>query len=83
MNKILIEIYIPAADKTFDLFIPVHLMMYEVLGMIKKAAAELSDGFLIPDDNTVICSRNDGSILSVNLSVDELGLMNGSRLMII
>ena len=83
MNKILVEIYIPASEKTYDLFIPSHLMMYDVLKMLCKMATEMCDGLFVSDENTIICNRADGSILNINLSVKELELKNGSKLMLI
>lgn len=83
MSKILVEIYIPAAEKTYDLFIPTHLMMYNVLKMLCKLSTEMCDGLFVADDNTVICNRTDGTILNINLSVRELALKNGAKLMLI
>lgn len=83
MNKILIEVYLPAAEKNFDIWVPTHLMMYEVLKLVCKVATEMSDGLFAADQNTVICDHQDGSILNINLSVMELGLKNGSKLMLI
>lgn len=83
MNKIQVELYIPAAQRTFDLCIPTHLMLYDVLKMLCKLSTEMCDGLFVADDNTVICNRVDGSILNINLSVRELLLKNGSKLMLI
>lgn len=83
MNKVLVEIYIPVAGKCYDMFIPTHLMMHEVLEMVCKLATQLSGGLFIADENTAICNRIDGTILNINLSVNELGLKNGSKLMLI
>ncbi|MEG2813593.1 MAG: EsaB/YukD family protein [Oscillospiraceae bacterium] len=83
INKILIDVYIPVAKKSYDMFIPTHLTMYEVLKLIMKIATEMSGGLFVGDENTTICNRKDGTILNINLSVNELGLRNGSKLMLI
>lgn len=83
MDKVLVEIYVPTLKESFDIFLPLCAPMYEVLELIKRAVKELSDGRFHADENTAICHREDGSILNINLSVYELGIRNGSKLMLI
>ena len=83
MEKVLVEIFVPVLDRSFDMFIPLQSPMYEVLELIKKAISEMSDGRFIANQNTTICHREDGSILNINLSVYELEIRNGSKLMLI
>jgi len=83
MEKVLVEIFVPVLDRSFDVFIPLQSPMYKVLELIKKAISEMSDGRFIANQNTTICHREDGSILNINLSVYELEIRNGSKLMLI
>lgn len=36
MDKVLVEIYVPLLDRSFDMFIPLASPMYEVLELMKK-----------------------------------------------
>lgn len=83
MDKVLVEVYVPVLGRSFDMFIPARLPLHQVLGLIKKAVAELSDGAFAADDSTVLSRRNDGAILNINLSACEQGICNGSKLMLI
>jgi len=83
MRKVLIEIFVPAASQKYDVFLPNHLLLSEAVKMIGKAAADISNGLFQSDEDTVLCNREDGAILNVNLSVEELKLRNGSQLMLI
>lgn len=83
MDKILIELFIPAIGETHDLFIPLHLRLGEIEGVIAAAITELSGGVFIGSEDTVICDKVTGAALDVNLSARELGLRNGSMLMLI
>lgn len=83
MEKILINVYVPIIEDSYDMFIPQHLKIFEVLELVKKAIAELSDGRFIPNDDNIIALRKDGEILNINMSVYELGICNGSQLMLI
>ena len=55
----------------------------QVQTLLKKAAADMSDGRFVPNEQTTLCRREDGMILNINLSVYELGIRNGSQLMLI
>lgn len=83
MNKVLVEVYVPVAKKTCDMLIPPNIMMYEAVELIGRIATEMSDGMFVADKDTVVCRREDGAILNINLSVRELGLKHGSRLMLV
>lgn len=83
MNKLYVEIYVPALEKTFDFFLPENLPIYDVAGMVKAAVENVGDGRFTPDENTVLCSRETGEELDPNRPVRDSGLKNGSRLMLI
>lgn len=83
MDKVLVEVYVPVLDRSYDIFIPLRSPMFEVLELIKKAVKEMSDGRFIANENTAICHRENGTIININLSVYELEIKNGSKLMLI
>lgn len=83
MDKVIVEIFVPVLDLSFDVFIPLQSPMSCVLDLIKKAVIEMSDGRYIADEYTAICYRKDGDIININLSVYDLGIHNGSKLMLI
>lgn len=83
MDKILVEVYVPALGDSWDMFIPQEIKMVQILDMMKKAVDDLSEGRFQVDENTTVCYRKDGAILNINLSVKELELENASKLMLI
>ena len=83
MDKIVVEVYVPTLKTAYDMFIPADAMMYEVLALMKKAVLDLSGGKFMPDENTIICYRSNGAIININLSVFELDIHNGTKLMLI
>lgn len=64
MDKVLVEVFVPLLDRSFDLFLPAASPMYEVLELMEKAVTEMSDGRFIATDNTTLCYREDGAILN-------------------
>ena len=83
MDKVLVEVYIPVLDRSVEAFVPPELRGSEALALLKKAAADMSDGRFVPNEQTTLCRREDGMILNINLSVYELGIRNGPQLMLI
>ncbi|MDQ0194709.1 methyltransferase [Paenibacillus wynnii] len=83
MDKIIIEVYIPAISQTLDVFIPQDLRLSEIEGLMIAAVTEVSGGFFTSSQDTVICDKTTGTVLDVNMSARELGLSNGSMLMLI
>ena len=83
MDKILVEVFVPVLNTSYDVFIPLQSPMHLVLNLIKKAITEMSDGRFIANESTTLCHREDGTIININLSVFELEIKNGSKLMLI
>lgn len=82
-NKALVEILVPASGEKFDVFIPLESRMGEVVTMVASALSNLSEGKYRAGNDAVLCDLSTGKILDVNIEVAELGIKNGSRLMLI
>ena len=82
-NKALVEIAVPATAQKFDVYIPLESKMSEVIKMVSGALSDLSDGKYKATDDAVLCDADTGIIFNINIEVAELGIKNGSRLMLI
>lgn len=83
MNKVIVNVYVPIINISYDIFIPVQSQLFEVTDLIKKAVFELSEGRFVPTPDTVISLKASGEILDINSTVFELGIGNGTKLMLI
>lgn len=83
MNYIIVEVYLPAAKKTYDVKIPRTSCIWEITKLIANALTELSEGLYKASEDSVLLERESGAIFNINLSVEEAGLVNGSKLMLI
>ncbi|MFG6377073.1 MAG: methyltransferase [Lachnospiraceae bacterium] len=81
--KILLEIYVPALGNTIEILVSLDLPVYQVLQLIKKLLVKLTEDRLNLSNDILLCYRENGKILDINHFVYELGLKNGSKLMII
>ena len=83
MNKILVELYLPAINKSVDMYIPYTARLGDVEPLIISALKEVV-GLQVSDEYPiVICNRFTGAMLDINRLVCDLGLQNGSKLMLI
>ena len=83
MEKALVEIFLPAANASYDVYVPLTVKMHEVLLLVSSVITDLAGGKFKATDDSVLCERDCGRILDINSSVVELGIQNGSQLMLI
>ena len=82
-KKVLVEVLVPAAGKAYDVYIPLESRLYEVIGVLSKLITDLAEGSYRALEGTVLCDREANIVYNMNLRVEELGIHNGSRLMLI
>ena len=82
-DKLLVEVSVPVAQKTFEILLPKHLLGFEALQLIKRAVTDLTDGLFVQSEETTLCEKETGSILDLNLPIWKLGQENGSKLVLI
>jgi peptide subunit release factor 1 (eRF1) len=83
MYKILVEIMLPAAQTTYDVYIPPDSKISEVIGLLAPMFSQLADGKYKPTETNLLCYANTGAIFDMNKSAAELGITNGSRRLLI
>ena len=83
MDKVLVEVYVPAAEREYDVLLPLESKLYEVVFLLSGTLSELSQGHFAATKDTILCDRSNGSILNINQTVEENGLENGRKLMLI
>ena len=81
-ERILISLFVPAAEKGFEVFIPANEKLQHILPLIQCAAQEVSGGKYAADEDAVLIDEKE-NILDINRSVLEQGIINGSRLTLI
>lgn len=82
-NKFLVEVYLPAAQRSFDMKFPSDSRIGEVNALAAALAADLSGGSYRATDQSVLVNAENGRIYDVNMKVSELGIQNGTRLILI
>ncbi len=83
MEKVLIEVYVPAIEESYDIFVPLKCMVYELLILISDTISNVSSNRYIHNKDSMLCYREDGAILDINATAEEAGIKNGLQLLLI
>lgn len=81
-NKILLELCLPAADRSYEVRIPRQLKVAQATGMLVEFLKRQDEEY-IPTGESVLCDMESGRAFDSNMFIDAAGLHNGSRIMLI
>jgi len=83
MKKYLVDVYLPAAGKHFDVFLPTGKKIGEATQLLVNIAESLSGGSYKGTQNSVLLKAESGEPLSKNDTVYDAGIRNSSKLILI
>ncbi len=81
--KFLVEVYLPAAQKSFDMRIPATSRMGEINTLVASLAADLSGGSYQATKQSVLINAVTGDMYDVNMTAAEQEIRNGTQLILI
>ena len=83
MERVIVEIFLPAAGKKFDVRVPLDLNVGVLSGMISKALSDLSEGTYLPSKSSCLAWMETGALLDSTRTMRQCGVRNTSRLLMI
>lgn len=83
MNKVLIRLYVPMLDKSYDVFIPVNEIMWKINKLLAKSISDLADGSLPLDKNYILVNMENGRIYNNNEIVINTDIRNSTKIALI
>lgn len=83
MDKILVEVYLPSAELTYDVYIPIESKISEIAQLISNAITDISDNKYKKGVDITLCDFLTGKEYNKNTRVFETNLENGSKLMLV
>ena len=81
-NKVLIKLFFPKLEKTFDLYIPVNQVIWKINSLLVKAISSLCD-IDLPGSNYVLINKETGQIYGNNEIVINTNIRNATELMLV
>ncbi len=83
MQTFVVEVYLPAAGKSFAVRVPRAMNSLLAAHLAAEALSELSGGEYLPSHSSLFAKRGSGRILDMNRSMEENDVENGTRLLLI
>ena len=82
MNKVLVEVKLPAAGLAYDVFVPDSMQIGALTRLAATVFSRLSGGVYTAGDNTVLCDQKTGTQYDVNARIYETDIRNGTKLLL-
>lgn len=83
MNKVLIEICVPAIGDHFDVFAPVDVPIRELNGIVANGIAEITSGKYVASEEEHLCRKEPVSVLNPSLTLQDYDIQDGIQLYLI
>ncbi len=83
MNKILLNIYIPASGKTIEIKAAYSLKIAELTNMLYRYLSTNENNMFKPTWDTRLCSSENGEMYPYNAYLADLQLVSGSTIFMV
>lgn len=83
MDKILVKVYVPMIEKIYDVWIPSHKRIYNVIYLLIKVINELNDGSYRPLKMPMLYDKVTAEVYDVNLSIKESTMRSGTEVILL
>lgn len=83
MNKVLLEIFVPAIGDHFDMFAPVDVPIRELNGIVASGIAEITNGKYVVSKEERLCRKEPVSILNPALTLQDYNIHDGAQLYLV
>lgn len=83
MDTIVIEVYLPAVERAFEVRVPRAMNSLLAAHLTADALSALTKGEYLSSRASLFAWRRDGKLLDMNRSLEQEYVQNGSRLLLI
>lgn len=83
MDKVLVKVYVPMLEKIYDVWIPSHKRIYNVIDLLIRAVNELNDNCYRPDKLPMLYDKLTAEVYDINLSIKDSTIRSGTELVLL
>ena len=83
INKVLIKLYVPELDYTFDIFVPVNEVISKIKKLILKSVYDLTGGSIDISKEYVLINKNTSKYYDNNSVLVNTDIRNATELIIL
>lgn len=83
MDKVLVKVYVPMLEKIYDVWIPSHKRIYNVISLLIKAVNELNDNCYKLSKMPMLYDRLTAEVYDINLSIKDSTMRSGTEVVLL
>ena len=83
MDNVLVKLYVPMIEEIYDVWIPSHKRIYNVIVLLVKAINELNNNCYKPKQMPMLYDKINAEIYDVNLKVRDTKIRSGTELILL
>lgn len=80
-NKVLISLYVPSINKSYDIYVPVNKRVHDVINMVISSLVELTKGDYAPG-YVSFYNLGTGTRYSMNSLIRDTDIRNNTRIVL-
>lgn len=83
MDRVLIDLYVPAIEMKYNVWIPLNKEIYAIISLIVKGIKEIKKDQYSPTQLPNLYDKQTGEKYDVNSKVKDTSIRNGSEIILI
>lgn len=83
MDKVLVKLYVPMLEEIYDVWIPSHKKIYNVIYYLIKVINDLNENCYQPENMPHLYDKLTAQAYDVNLTIKESTIRSGTELILI
>lgn len=82
MDKVLVKLYVPVLEEIYDVWIPSHKRIYNVIVLLVKAINELNNNCYRPKKMPILYDKITAESYNINLKIKDTTIRSGTELIL-
>ncbi len=82
-NKVLVELIVPSIEASYDIFLPINKRIGNIISLLNKTIADISDGCYEGNVNTSLYNRDTSQKYEINTLLYNTDIRNGTTLILL
>lgn len=83
MDKVLVKLYVPMLEEIYDVWIPSHKRIYNVIILLVKAINEINNNCYKPKKIPLLYDKLTAESYDINLKVKDTTIRSGSEIILL
>lgn len=83
MDRVFIKLYVPVLEKIYDVWIPAHKKIYNIIKLLVIAINEINEGCYTPKRMPLLYDKITAEKFDINITIKDSTIRNGAEIILI